>query len=217
MCYTISINKTREFLEKSFGKKFKDGDEFKGEQVIKAFTFPKIPVICQDNTEIIDLLTWGLIPYWVRDEITALEIRKKTFNARIESVNDKPSYKHLIKNRKCLVIVDGFYEWQDLKGKKIPYFIKLKNKEVFTLAGLYDIWVNPSNGEKMKTFTIITTRANPLLENIHNTKKRMPVIIYENEKQDLWLKEEINDKLLELFTEPIDDEIIDAIQLDKKI
>lgn len=217
MCYTISINKTREFLEKSFGKEFKEGDRFKPDSVIKAFTYPEVPVICQESIDNINLLTWGLIPNWVKDQEYASEIRKKTFNARIETIFEKPSYKSLVKKNKCLVIVDGFYEWQDLNGKKIPYFITHREKQVFTLAGLYDKWINPETGEEIKTFTIITTKANPLLEKIHNTKKRMPVILDNEEKEKLWLQENLSEEYLNLFSIPIDDNIINAIEIDKKI
>lgn len=217
MCYTISINKTREFLENNFGKEFKEGDKFRPNTVIKAFTFPEVPVICQETADKISLLTWGLIPNWVKDEKYASEIRKKTFNARIENIFEKPSYRHLLKKNKCLVIVDGFYEWHDLNGKKIPYFITHSEKQIFTLAGLYDRWINPETGEEIKSFTIVTTRANSLLEKIHNTKKRMPVILDNEEKEKLWLEEKLDENFLNLFSIPIDDGIIRAIEVDKNI
>jgi len=215
MCYTISINKTREFLEKNFGKKFEEGEKFKPSAIIKAFKYPEVPVICQDNPQKISLLIWGLIPYWVRDVSSAFEIRKKTFNARIESIKSKPSFKNLIRNNRCLIVVDGFYEWHDDHGKKFPYFITHKKQEVFALAGLYDRWINPENGVILKTFTIITTKANSLLEKIHNTKKRMPIILDNHQMQSLWLEGYMNNDFLQKISEPIDDKVLEAIQIDK--
>src|SRR5690606_3495388 len=94
-----------------------------------------------------------------------------------------------VKNR-CLIIADAFYEWQwlDAKGKeKQKYIIKPTDQEIFGFAGFYSEWVNPSNGENMTTYTIATTEANELMEEIHNNKKRMS-IIPKKENRHEWLK-----------------------------
>jgi len=79
--------------------------------------------------------------------------------------------------KRCLVLADGFYEWREEGGKKYPYYISLTSNDAFALAGIWDKWLNSRTGEMKETFSIITTRANPLLERIHNTRKRMPVIL----------------------------------------
>ena len=111
-----------------------------------------------------------------------------TLNARIETIEDKPSFKNSI-NKRCLVIADGFYEWQwhDTKGKnKTKYEIGIKDHELFAFAGLYSQWINQHTGEIRDTYTIVTTEANPLMAEIHNIKKRMPIIL-KPEDETKWL------------------------------
>jgi putative SOS response-associated peptidase YedK len=186
MCYTVKIDLTREELERRFGAKLAQADGYHPGVKINAFSLPALPVICSDNPSEIRLYTWGLIPFWIKDPEKAKEIRMKTFNARCESLTEKPSFRHVLGQKRCLVLVNGFYEWQTLEKSKIPYYIGLADQSAFTLAGLYDQWVNPGTGELLNTFSIVTTRANPMLEIIHNVKKRMPVIISEDDRQK-WL------------------------------
>jgi len=160
MCYTIEINLTREQIEKRFNAKFKNSSDFEPRQKVSAFTLPDLPVICSGSTDEIKLFTWGLIPFWVRNEEDAKSIRTKTFNARAETIADKASYKSSFKSKRCLVLADGFYEWHTEGKEKTPYFITLKDNSPFALAGLYDNWLNRETGEYINTFTVITTRAN---------------------------------------------------------
>jgi len=109
-------------------------------------------------------------------------------NARSETLNEKPSFKKPLKDKRCLVLTNGFYEWKKHGTKtKIPYFVRLKNKKPFTLAGLWDNW--NKEGEGLNTFTIITTSANKLMEDIHD---RMPVIL-NTEDSFKWLDPELRD------------------------
>lgn len=187
MCYTIKIDMSREELEKRFGARFSDPEAYKPGSKVNAFTLPSLPVITQDHPEEIRLFYWGLIPFWVKDRKDADSIRKKTFNARSESLGEKPSYRSLINRRHCLVLANGFYEWQSTTERKIPYFIGLRDHNAFALAGLYDYWADKETGEVVPTFTVITTRANPMMEEIHNIKKRMPVIL-SPEMERKWLE-----------------------------
>jgi len=100
-------------------------------------------------------------------------------NARIETIYEKPSFKDVINNR-CLVLADGFYEWQwlDEKGKqKQKYELTLPHNELFAFAGLYSEWTNKTTGEIQNTYTLLTTAANEQMSKIHNTKKRMPILV----------------------------------------
>ena len=106
--------------------------------------------------------------------------------------------------KRCLVIVDGFYEWRENEGKKYPYYIYLHNRDAFALAGIWETWVNKETGEGRNTFSIITTRANNLMEKIHNTKKRMPVIL-KKEVEKNWLREDLSTDEIRIFLEPYDD------------
>ncbi|MEC0371900.1 SOS response-associated peptidase [Paenibacillus chibensis] len=114
-------------------------------------------------------LKWGLVPSWAKDE----SMGSRMINARSETLLDKPAYRLPFERKRCLIPADGFYEWQRTGSGKQPYRIKLKSSELFSMAGLYDIWVR-EDGSKVATCTVITTRPNALMEPIHD---RMPVIL----------------------------------------
>ena len=103
-------------------------------------------------------------------------------NARAETVGEKPSFKRPLKDRRCLVVANGFYEWQKTDQAKIPMFIRLKSGQPFGFAGLYDVWTSPQ-GEAVASCTIITTGANDLMQPIHD---RMPVIL-PKPQESAWL------------------------------
>jgi putative SOS response-associated peptidase YedK len=210
MCYTIKIDMSREELEKRFGARFTDPERYRPGSKVNAFSVPALPVITRGHPDEIRLYYWGLIPFWVRDRQAADSIRKKTFNARSESLGEKPSYRNLINRRHCLVLANGFYEWQTTEKRKIPYFIGLREHPAFALAGLYDYWTDKETGEIIPTFTVITTRANPMMEEIHNIKKRMPVILSPDEERK-WL-EISNDKQTGKVFEPFPQEMMFAEQ-----
>lgn len=117
----------------------------------------------------LDLLRWGLVPYWAKD----IKISYRMINARAETLSQKPSFRTAFKKRRCLVAADGFYEWIHEGKTKQPYFIQLKNRIVFSFAGLWESWNNPDGGV-IESCTIITTSANELVRKIHD---RMPVIL----------------------------------------
>lgn len=181
MCFHISLSKNRRAIEKRFDASFLD-PVFERIFHVSAFSYPRLPVISNDDPSKIELFAWGLIPFWVKDEDSALKIREQTLNAKGETVTVKPSFRHSIKVKRCLVLADGFYEWQHVKKQTFPYYIHLKDNQLFSFAGIWDAWTNKETKETLKTFSIITTQANPLLSVIHNTKKRMPVILLPADK-----------------------------------
>ena len=155
-----------------------------------------------DNQENrVEFRKWGLVPFWAKDPI----IGHKMINARAETLTQKPSFKHLIKSRRCLVPSSGFYEWEKIDKRKAPYFIGIKDIKMFSFAGLYDNWKDNA-GNELKTFTIITTDANNTLKPIHN---RMPVIL-EKEFEEKWLdiKTQDFDSLLEALKPYPDNKMI---------
>jgi putative SOS response-associated peptidase YedK len=209
MCFTVAIHATREEIENRFGASFEDPSSFTPGYYFSAFTYPRLPVISGKNNQIINMFTWGLIPSWVKDESYAEGIRSKTLNAKSETITEKPSFRNALKTGRCMVISKGFFEWQQRDNKKIPYYIGLKDEQLFGFAGLYDIWINPATGETNYTFTIITTSANPLLAEIHNTKQRMPVIL-PNDREQEWIDPKVPaDKALELLR-PYNQEMMTA-------
>jgi len=130
-----------------------------------------VPVIRQspEGLLVADLLKWGLIPHWAKDP----SIGTKLNNARGETVSEKPSFRDAFKRRRCIVPASGFYEWKAEPGRKQPYYIHLKSDEPLAMAGLWESW-RDSSGGIVRTFCIITTAANALMESIHD---RMPVIL----------------------------------------
>jgi putative SOS response-associated peptidase YedK len=208
MCYTVKIDLTREELEKRFGARFRESEAYQSGDRINAFSLPRLPVICSTNPKEIRVYHWGLIPYWIRDLTNASEIRTKTFNAKAETLAEKPSFRIPLQRKRCLVPVNGFYEWQTLEKQKIPYYISLKDQHIIALAGLFDQWKDPESDEIINTFTIVTTRANPMMEEIHNLKKRMPVILSPG-SENIWL--DLNaDPLKEGIFEPYPQELMAA-------
>jgi putative SOS response-associated peptidase YedK len=186
MCFTVNINLTRNALEKRFGAKFSEPSAFSPGYYFNAFDLPGLPVIRSEDPDSIQMLTWGLIPFWVKDAPAAEQIRRRTFNARLETLQEKPSFRTALKSRRCMVLCRGFYEWQQREKQKIPHYIYLKDELPMAMAGLYENWTDRETGEFTSTCTIITTAANPMMEKIHNTKKRMPLILSPGTEKE-WL------------------------------
>lgn len=118
----------------------------------------------------LDLLKWGLIPSWIKD----LQNRPRPINAMAETVRSKPMFHEAYRKRRCIVPVDGFFEWQATKRGKQPYAIGMKSGAPFGLAGLWENWKDPVTGEWVRTFTIITVPSNEMIARIHD---RMPAIL----------------------------------------
>ena len=145
----------------------------------------QIPAIIHDNKTRLISFRWGLIPAWAKDP----SIGNKMFNARAETVAVKPSFRYAFKKHRCLIIADGFYEWQKLDKKKVPFHFSLKSGSPFGFAGLYETWISPEN-KAVNTCTIITTDANDLLKPIHD---RMPVIV-PKDKEGIWINASVKDQ-----------------------
>jgi putative SOS response-associated peptidase YedK len=138
-------------------------------------------VICKDDQNSLVSFRWGLIPAWARDP----SIGNRMFNARSETIAEKPSFKNAFKKRRCLIIADGFYEWQKRGKVRQPVYFGLKSGSPFGFAGLHETWVSPDQ-ETINTCTIITTKSNELISPIHD---RMPVIVSKH-YETTWLDPE---------------------------
>ena len=137
-----------------------------------------MPVIIRQSPNQAVEMKWGLVPHWAKDP----RIGYRMINARAETLGSRPAFREELHTKRCLVPANGFYEWEHKGKDKVPYYIKLKNDEMFAFAGLYDIWKD-AEGKMLMTYTIITTDSNPLVGKIHD---RMPVILKE-EYEDEWL------------------------------
>ena len=152
---------------------------------VQGFAHPDIPVITENHPHELQFFHWGLIPFWVKDAATAAKISNQTLNARGEEMFGKPSFRASARKRRCIVVVDGFYEhhWKD--GVSFPYYITRKDGSPISLGGLWEYWKLESEGIERNTVSIVTCAANPFMEWIHNKPKasegpRMPLIIPED-------------------------------------
>ncbi len=144
----------------------------------------------QDEERSLQVMSWGLVPSWAKDN----SMMAKMINARFETVEEKPSFRSAFLKRRCIIPMDGYYEWfrpENPKEKKQPYFIKAKDKPLLAVAGIYESWKNPNQeNEILTTFSVITTDAKLGLESIHD---RMPVIV-PDKNWNAWLDPEFQKK-----------------------
>ena len=149
----------------------------------------KLAVISNENPGELSLFRWGLIPFWEKD----ISIGNKLINAKSETILEKPSFKNSFKSKRCLVLSDGFFEWK--KGiVKTPFRIIRRDRSAFAMAGIWDKWTNPE-GEEIRSFAILTTISNSLMQKIHD---RMPVIL-DRETEKKWIENSPHEALIELM------------------
>lgn len=165
-----------------------------------------LPVIINSEPNRLNLLRWGLIPFWAKDP----KVGFRNINTRAETINSKPSFKQAFKKRRCLIPANGFYEWKK-DSNKTPFRIFLKNEGLFSMAGIWEQWKDAEDKEII-TFSIITTTANGKIKDIHH---RMPVILKpEHEKE--WLFETNETNLLSML-QPYDPQLIDLYEISTKV
>lgn len=230
MCYTIAQLKLREYksairdglpkevVDKLYEEWLKlneaeHEDDLKPGFRVSGFEHPSINGIIKTDQFHATKFTWGLIPSWTKDKTQALEIMNKTLNARGETIFEKPAFRDSAKSHRCILLVDGFYEFHHFKGKTFPYFISHNNSQTpLALAGLWSEWVDRDSAEIIQSATIVTTSGNQLMSKIHNNPKadgpRMPLILNPEFIQP-WLEEE-NISELKKIIRPSKEELLVA-------
>ena len=187
MCGRFARKSTQDLLAEWFGIDLEDMPWFA--PTFNAAPQSVQPVVRQDRDtggREFALLRWGLVPFWAKDP----KFGYSTINARAEEAAAKPAFRDALRNRRCLVPADAFYEWQRLDKKtKRPFAFALKSGEPYAFAGLWDKWQGKDR-EALETFTILTTDPNELMEQVHN---RMPVIL-EPQDYDRWLDPEVTER-----------------------
>lgn len=159
-------------------------------------------VITADEPAIAQRMHFGLVPHWASD----VKLNFSTLNARSEEAQTNRTWSPLLKHHKtCLVIADGFYEWDRKSGKSVPYRFVLNDREIFAFAGLWSQWKSQFSNEVYRSFTIMTTRSNLTVGQVHDPKFRMPVILDKQEEQ-LWLSKDISVADLISLCDPYPDE-----------
>ena len=154
-------------------------------------------------------MRWGLIPFWAKDP----KIGARMINARAETVAEKPAFRNALKRRRCLVLADGYYEWQKTPVGKRPFRIVMRSGDPFAFAGLWETWSDPQSNV-VPSCTIITTAANDFLAPIHD---RMPVIL-PREKEERWLEPGVEDPAsLTGILAPYSYEALDAYEVSRLV
>lgn len=199
MCYYTQQMATIEAVKRRFNAQVDNEENFLESDFIKGFKFPNIPVILDTSPTVITTdHNWGLLPSWAHNETFA---RRKTLNARIETLDSRSSYKDIVQNR-CLIIATGYYEWHwnDKQGKsKDKYHIMSNDDEIFTFAGLYTSWTDENFGHTVNSFTMVTTEGNDIMKYVHNRKSiksgnihdaRMPIML-KKQDESAWLDQSV--------------------------
>ncbi|HET6762479.1 MAG TPA: SOS response-associated peptidase [Longimicrobiaceae bacterium] len=160
------------------------------------------PVLfARDGERVLEMTRWGLIPSWAKDP----SIGSKMINARAETVAEKPSYRAAFRKRRCLVPMNGFFEWKRDGKAKVPHWIHARDGGVVTVAGLWERWY-PADAEPVTTFTVLTTAANAFMSALHD---RMPVIISPDARAH-WLAADAGDADLSSLLAAAPEDALDA-------
>lgn len=178
MCGRMTAKTPAEALQREFQLASIEGVELQARYNL-APTQP-VPVVANTGERRLELYRWGLVPAWAKD----VAIGNKLINARADTLAEKPSYRQAYKKRRCLMLVDGFYEWRTDADGKTPFHIHRKDGRPFALAGLWEEWTDPE-GQRLRTCAVITTGPNALMRSIHD---RMPVIL-PPDAQAQWLSQ----------------------------
>jgi putative SOS response-associated peptidase YedK len=196
MTYHLSLNLKRKDLpsgiawdkrRKEISRPMQDG-----------FDYEEWPIIRNSYTtggQKLEMAHWEFIPFWINDAGELEKAREKTttLNARGETLLSSRMFRHAALNRRCLLLSSGFYEWRHYRGQAYPYFVRVKDKEVFYIAGIWQPWTDRESGERMTTFALVTTKANQLIAQVHNKRKRMPVVLTD-ELSEEWMQKDLDEK-----------------------
>ncbi len=185
-----------------------------------AFDYLPSPIITAGDPEEFKLFKWGLIPFFMPDHAKAFGLRPSTLNCISEEMYEKRSFQDAAKNgQRCLIPVTGFYEWRwiDEKGKlKVPYYVSFKQQRIISVAGLYSRWKDRVTNEYYYSYSVLTTKANGLMEYVHNNKKRMPVFIQKEYEKD-WLNKNLSKDDVLSLCQPFPGEAMKANSISKLI
>ena len=182
-----------------------DGDWVKFESMFNVAPTQEVLTVVGRETRCGGFMRWGLIPHWAKDP----KIGARMINARAETVAEKPAFRDVLRRRRCLVVADGFYEWQWVGASKRPMRIVMRSGEPFAFAGLWSVWRDP-DGNRIPLCAIITTSANDQLKPIHD---RMPVIL-PRDVEEFWLDRSMDDPdALSSVLTPYDDDTMEAYEV----
>jgi putative SOS response-associated peptidase YedK len=175
---------------------------------VSGFAHPRLLCFTRVDGPRFDLFRWGLIPHWVKDAAQAVTLSRQTLNARGETIFEKPAFRAAAQHR-CLILVDGFFEFFHHARRTYPYHIRARDGDVLALGGISSVWHDPADGTAITTVSIVTTAANPLMARIHNNPKadgsRMPFIV-PKAADHLWLDDRAEKDLIADLVRPFPEE-----------
>lgn len=210
MCGRSSLTKTEKEIEARFNATFYS-DELERYNPLPNYNVAPshmMPIITNNDPDRIHLYRWGLIPFWAKDE----KIGFRMINARVETLMEKSAFQSAVKQRRCLVPMDGFYEWKKEGKTKIPYRITLPETPIFTAAGLWESWIDHL-GQEIFSFTVITQKPNTLMASIHD---RMPAIL-SPEQERLWIDNELSATDAISLIQPYPSELMHAYMVSPRV
>jgi putative SOS response-associated peptidase YedK len=196
-----------------------------GEIIVSEFGLPDVPfdyrprynigptqdvlaIVKEDEGKRAGWLRWGLVPGWADDP----SVGARMINARSETIDKRSAFNDAFEHRRCLVVADGFYEWQRIGNLKVPMRIHLRNNRPFAFAGLWERWSRPGR-EPLVTCTILTTSPSPSIADIHD---RMPVMLGPRERE-LWLDRDADPESLKAVLRPYADEELEAYSVSQLV
>ncbi|NND31129.1 MAG: SOS response-associated peptidase [Saprospiraceae bacterium] len=210
MCGRSSLTKSEKELEARFKATFYSEELEKYNPLPNYNVAPThvMPAITNKDPTHFSPLRWGLIPFWAKD----IKIGYKMINARIESVMEKSAFKYAIEKRRCLVPMDGYYEWSKKGNKKTPFRIVTTDQDIFCLAGLWENWKSP-DGQLIRSYTVLTQEPSETIAHIHD---RMPAILT-RDQENLWLDDTIPPEDALGIISPYPNEHIKAYEVSSRV
>lgn len=221
MCFHASLTSTPQKLETRFQAKFvndKIESSFKTPKYhLNGFEHPDLAIMTQQVPNKILPAVWGIVPPHYDPENLVNYYREASkfgggLNAKSEKLKTHYLYKQVYKTQRCLILIDGFFEPHHHQSKSFPYLIKLKQNQAFALAGIYTKF---NNG--LVTCSILTKNASPFMAEIHNQKKRQPVILNQDLEQK-WIEQDLDDnQIFKIINSDYDEELLESYPVDKKL
>lgn len=209
MCYHVSTPSQTE-LEDLFDNAIRNDEWDKYYNYMNGYDHQELPVLKQEDPTKIAKSNWGLVASWAKDSTQANMLRKGCLNVKSEEIFQTASYRNVIKNKRCLIFLNGFYEWRHVTTKdKYPYLVSLKDQKAFACGGVYETWKDKTTGEIRETCAIVTTSANPLMAKIHNTKQRMP-LIFTKQEMFKWIQPNLTEEQIVSLMKPLDENLMEA-------
>ncbi|MDX1672849.1 MAG: SOS response-associated peptidase [Balneolaceae bacterium] len=210
MCGRYQLYASKEELEKEYRANAEKMGELDPSYNVAPRQQQPAALVGEGHQRLLYKLRWGLVPHFYDDP----DDGPRPINARSETVDEKPMFRRLFETRRCLVPTNGFYEWDKQQGTSQPYRIHFRDREIMTMAGIYDVWEN-EEGKKLPTFTILTTSPNEKVEKLHS---RMPVILHPDRYDD-WLNPDYGDyvELKRWCVEPYPADELEIYPVAKKV